>query len=541
MDLEVQGYDNDDLERMLRSAELALDRGDVREGRACSQKVLHLAESMGHLQHEAKAQLFLAYCDRTLSRYHRAHRAIQRSAHCYHLLGDTHGEVVALTVLANLCINLGRGEEAVEAALLAVRLSCYLDQPQHAVLSYNALGAAYCWSRSFEKAEQALQMAIEIANGETPRLPDTPSRMHQWWTELVRLFHARWVSGTLPAPDRLRTVRESILTHMASDDKEDATEGTHVTKEAVLVFGLALEQCWHGRIGQALLDADALARWTTRIGSVTWLASLEAWVRAEIAWAQQDWEAAQQHVARMIAVAVDVEHEQLACLGHLLASQVHTARGDQTAALEALRALRQREQRIRAEALETREHVVGWQVDLRQRQQRVDRLEVVSRDLEKLTQEDTLTGIANRRAFERYAGELLRSGYEPHRAPCIALIDVDRFKQVNDGYSHQVGDAVLRTIAQILKSQVRDDDMAARLAGDEFVIVFKNAGLPIAEQACARIARAVREHDWSRIAAGLRSSISVGVAAAAPGDTVETLTHRSDAAMYRQKRLQRSG
>jgi len=237
-----------------------------------------------------------------------------------------------------------------------------------------------------------------------------------------------------------------------------------------------------------------------------------------------------------VEVAVDVEHEQLACLGHLLASQLHVGRGDHAAALEALRSLRWREQRIRTDGLETREHVVGWQVDLRQRQQRVDRLEVTSRQLEKLTLEDTLTGIPNRRAFELHAAELLRSGFEPHRAPCIALIDVDRFKQVNDGFSHQVGDAVLRQIAQILKSQVREEDLAARLAGDEFVIVFKNVALPVAEQACARIAQAVRDFDWHTIAPGLRSSISVGVAAAAAGDTVESLTHRSDTAMYREKR-----
>ena len=125
---------------------------------------------------------------------------------------------------------------------------------------------------------------------------------------------------------------------------------------------------------------------------------------------------------------------------------------------------------------------------------------------------------------------------ERGQPPCVALIDVDHFKQVNDNYSHQVGDAVLRRIAQILKSHVREDDMAARLAGDEFVIVFKNAELRVAQQVCARIAAAVRAFDWSSIAAGLQSSISVGVAAAVPGDTVESLTHRSDAAMYRDKK-----
>ena len=279
-----------------------------------------------------------------------------------------------------------------------------------------------------------------------------------------------------------------------------------------------------------------MAGWARRYGTVTWLSALESWVRAEIAWAQGDWTAALRHAARMIEIAVEVEHEQLACLGHLLSSQLFVAQGHNGQALDELRRLRLREQLIRSDGLETREKVVEWQVDLRQRQESVDRLEITSRQLEKLSLEDTLTGIPNRRNFELYAAELLRSGLERGQPPCVALIDVDRFKQVNDNYSHQVGDAVLKRIAQILKSHVREDDMAARLAGDEFVIVFKNAELRVAQQVCARIAHAVRAFDWPSIAAGLQSSISVGVAAAVPGDTVESLTHRSDAAMYRDKK-----
>ena len=118
----------------------------------------------------------------------------------------------------------------------------------------------------------------------------------------------------------------------------------------------------------------------------------------------------------------------------------------------------------------------------------------------------------------------------------MALIDVDKFKQINDNFSHQVGDQVLKRIAQILRSHVRDDDMAARLAGDEFVIVFKNAELAVARQVCDRIGAAVQSFDWSSIAPGLQSRISVGVAAAQAGDSIESLTHRSDAAMYQHKK-----
>lgn len=536
MGTDVHQRDDHNLDLLLKGAHAALDRGDVRAGREASQKVLKGAEALGDRHFEAKALLCLAHCDRMLSRYRRAHRASQRAAQLFQLLGDTSGEVMSRTTHAFVSINLGRNEEAVEAALLSVRLSQFLDKDEHSVLSYNALGVAYFWSHSFEKAEQALRTAIQIAENATPPLSTFQPCVNQWWTEVIRVFYERYYVGELPVLVPMRGLREAIIALIASGDAGGASSGTQVTTEAVLLFGLALDQCWHGRTGQAALDVEAMAGWARRYGTVTWLSALESWVRAEIAWAQRDWTTALRHAARMIEIAVEVEHEQLACLGHLLSSQLFVAQGHNGQALDELRRLRLREQLIRSDGLETREKVVEWQVDLRQRQESVDRLEITSRQLEKLSLEDTLTGIPNRRNFELYAAELLRSGLERGQPPCVALIDVDHFKQVNDNYSHQVGDAVLRRIAQILKSHVREDDMAARLAGDEFVIVFKNAELRVAQQVCARIAAAVRAFDWSSIAAGLQSSISVGVAAAVPGDTVESLTHRSDAAMYRDKK-----
>ncbi len=538
MGTDANERDDHNLDLLLKGAHAALDRGDVRAGREASQKVLKGAEALGDRHFEAKALLCLAHCDRMLSRYRRAHRACQRAAQLFQLLGDTSGEVMSLTTHAFVSINLGRNEEAVEAALLSVRLSQFLEKDEHSVLSYNALGVAYFWSHSFEKAEQALRTAIQIAENAAPPLSTFQPRVNQWWTEVIRVFYERYYVGELPVLMQMRRLREAIIALIASGDAGGASSGTQVTTEAVLLFGLALDQCWHGRIGQAALDVEAMAGWARRYGTVTWLSALESWVRAEIAWAQGDWTAALRHAARMIEIAVEVEHEQLACLGHLLSSQLFVAQGHNGQALDELRRLRLREQLIRSDGLETREKVVEWQVDLRQRQESVDRLEITSRQLEKLSLEDALTGIPNRRNFELYAAELLRNGLERGQPPCVALIDVDHFKQVNDNYSHQVGDAVLKRIAQILKSHVREDDMAARLAGDEFVIVFKNAELRVAQQVCTRIAAAVRAFDWPSIAAGLQSSISisVGVAAAVPGDTVESLTHRSDAAMYRDKK-----
>lgn len=514
------------LDAQLKSAHLALDRGEVQVGRELSHKILKTAQASDNKRFEAKALLCLAHCDRQLSRYRRAHHTSQRAAQGFQLLGDTSGEVMALTTHAFAAINLGRNEEAVEAALLSVRLSEFLENEEHSVLSYNALGTAYFWSHDFDKAEQALRTAIRIAEHASPALSSFQPRVNQWWAQVIRIFYERYYDGALPSLALMRMLRESIA----------QLSGANVTTEAVLLFGTSLDACWHGQLQQAGAAVEALGDWAQRYGTLTWLSALEAWARAEIAWARQDWAGATQQARHMVEIAVTVEHEQLACLGHLLASQLFAAQGLEERALDELRRLRLREQLIRCDCLETRKNVIDWQVDLRLRQQSIERLEISSRQLEKLSLEDPLTGIPNRRNFERYAAELLQRGLERGQPPCLALIDVDKFKHINDNFSHQVGDEVLKRIARILKSHLRDDDIAARLGGDEFVIAFKTADLKVAQQVCSRISAAVHDFDWSSISAGLQSSISVGVAQAQPGDTVAALTHRSDLAMYREKK-----
>ena len=536
MNNEVQFPAGGSLEGMLKSAHLALDAGDVQTGRELSHKVLKAAEAQGNKRFEAKALLCLAHCDRMLSRYRRAHRASQRAAQAFQLLGDTPGEVMALTTHAFVAINLGRNEEAVEAALLSVRLSEFMENDEHSVLSYNALGVAYLWSHHFDKAEQALHTALQIAERATPPLSAFQAQDNQWWTQIIRIFYERYFEGELPSLALMRVLREAVVRLMDPASADTPQTGTNVTTEAVLLFGASMDACWHGHADQAMVSVEALSDWAQRYGTLTWLSALEAWARAEIAWVRYDWPSANAQAAKMISIAVTVEHEQLACLGHLLASQLFVAQGLDAQALDELRRLRLREQLIRSDCLETRENVVDWQVDLRLRQQSLDRLELTSRQLEKLSLEDALTGIPNRRNFERYAAELLRSGPERGQPPCLALIDVDKFKHVNDFFSHQVGDEVLKRIALILKSHVREDDMAARLGGDEFVILFKTADLAAAQQVCQRIATAVRAFDWSSICPGLQSSISIGVARATAGESVAELTHRSDTAMYEEKK-----
>jgi len=178
---------------------------------------------------------------------------------------------------------------------------------------------------------------------------------------------------------------------------------------------------------------------------------------------------------------------------------------------------------------------VAWQLGARQSERHLQQALATSRQFERWSLEDALTGIANRRHFEQSLAERLRASVAADRPLSVAMIDVDKFKSVNDRYTHRVGDRVLKTVAAILSSQVREHDLPARWAGDEFVILFDDATEPVALQICERIRAAVAGFDWDAIAPGLRMSVSIGLSEARVGDSADSVLQRSDESMYQTK------
>ncbi|MGH3913929.1 MAG: diguanylate cyclase domain-containing protein [Pseudonocardiaceae bacterium] len=144
---------------------------------------------------------------------------------------------------------------------------------------------------------------------------------------------------------------------------------------------------------------------------------------------------------------------------------------------------------------------------------------------------DPLTGLPNRRALDQQLGQALSN---PTALPySVALVDIDRFKDVNDHYSHATGDEVLRVVAEALRAALRADDTVARYGGDEFVVLLPATASAAASAALERAVRAVAELP-AKI--GARVTLSAGVATARDQDDAVSVLDRADAAMYRAKR-----
>ncbi|MFX1765713.1 GGDEF domain-containing protein [Paraburkholderia sp. A1RI-2L] len=155
----------------------------------------------------------------------------------------------------------------------------------------------------------------------------------------------------------------------------------------------------------------------------------------------------------------------------------------------------------------------------------------LARRMEKLATIDELTGVLMRRAFMSRANLLLSEAQEKSRRLSIAILDVDNFKAVNDGFGHAVGDRVLARVASVVSDGLRSCDLLGRLGGEEFAILFADTRKTDA----ARMANALRLVAERSPDDGVRCTFSVGVSEILPGDTLESAMARADAALYMAK------
>ncbi len=154
---------------------------------------------------------------------------------------------------------------------------------------------------------------------------------------------------------------------------------------------------------------------------------------------------------------------------------------------------------------------------------------------EELARHDPLTGVLNRRVMnELLAAELQRS-YRTGHPFCFAIIDLDHFRDINEGFGHDAGDLVLRTVSEASLTLLRALDRFARLGGAEFGILFPATWLHQGVTALGRLREAIGACAWDSITPGRALTFSVGLTTNAPGDNAETLMARAEKALKSAK------
>ncbi|MFI4889185.1 MAG: EAL domain-containing protein [Steroidobacterales bacterium] len=189
------------------------------------------------------------------------------------------------------------------------------------------------------------------------------------------------------------------------------------------------------------------------------------------------------------------------------------------------------------------ERIVRHQVETLERvvTARTEGLETANKQLRHMATHDSLTGLPNRVLMDDRISQCIALADRQDQTFAVMLLDLDRFKLVNDSLGHRVGDELLKEVARRLKSVVRDIDTVARLGGDEFVLVITQSAEPdVLRGVASRVVEVVQAS--MRIAGvEIRTSPSIGIALY-PQDaaTLETLVAHADAAMYYAKQQGRN-
>ncbi|RUO40807.1 hypothetical protein CWE22_01000 [Pseudidiomarina aestuarii] len=158
-----------------------------------------------------------------------------------------------------------------------------------------------------------------------------------------------------------------------------------------------------------------------------------------------------------------------------------------------------------------------------------------TRSLERLVNQDTLTHLANRRAFDLTLENAVEQQYIQHQPMALLILDVDHFKRINDQYLHTTGDKVLQRIAEVLRSTSRDSDLIARWGGEEFAVLLSGPNADAAALISERIRHAVEKADFSDLAPQLQVTISIGFAIHTRDESQANFVRRADQALYNAK------
>jgi len=157
-------------------------------------------------------------------------------------------------------------------------------------------------------------------------------------------------------------------------------------------------------------------------------------------------------------------------------------------------------------------------------------------ELERLSETDLLTNTLNRRGFMKHATSAFERARPSGQPLSFVMIDIDRFKAVNDGYGHAAGDMVLAMIAEGCRNHIRSIDILGRFGGEEFLILLAGATLAEAEKVIARLQQAIRDSRVATIRGEVSVTASFGIATVDPtGIDLETAIRLADEALYEAK------
>lgn len=270
------------------------------------------------------------------------------------------------------------------------------------------------------------------------------------------------------------------------------------------------------------------------------------------------------HLRKALAISEEIKSNDLIYKAHQTLSAAYEATGDLAQALVHHKAFHRSREQVFSEdsANKIKSVVIQTEVEKSQREAEIYRLRNVelaqafqdlhvaneqkselveqlkqqTEILDRQTKEDGLTGLCNRRHFDSELAQEFSRARRFKRDMTVVMADIDHFKQINDHFSHQTGDKVIKTVGNILRESCRMIDVVARYGGEEFVLLLIETPAPKAAILCEKIRAAIEQHDWSAIDTELGVTISMGISDDLTVASPEAMLSMADAKLYEAKR-----
>lgn len=175
-----------------------------------------------------------------------------------------------------------------------------------------------------------------------------------------------------------------------------------------------------------------------------------------------------------------------------------------------------------------------------------EEINTLRKDLQQVTieaQRDFLTGVFNRKTFEKIFDEMAVRMKETHKDMCLLMLDIDHFKRFNDKFGHLLGDEVLKIVARALTDVLKGRDVVARFGGEEFVVILPDTPVDGAMKVAETIRKTIADKELKRKDTGENYgslTVSIGVARLRQNDSLPTLLKRADDALYQSKDMGRN-
>ncbi|MFG1603213.1 diguanylate cyclase [Actinoplanes sp. NPDC049265] len=494
----------------LDHAQERLDWFDTSTALAVAGRVVEEARAGVHPEPVlARALTIVAWAHRGQDEHPESMKAALEAIEIWQRIGDQAGEAIARCAAARVLVAVGQGDEAIAEADLALVTADGAGDRAARIKARTTLGAVCVHIAQYELCVEHCLRGLDLARGHADDLAvgallDTMACGHIGLAE-----HARAAGDEETAQAELKRGSE-----LSSEAMMMARKNGHRRYEAVAVANLGEAVALAGRPDEALELMETFYLDPVRDSRAVVTHHLDSRGCIYLELGRYD------EAIAVFSEAIELaEGETAAMITHDHLAHAYEKAGDLRQALDHFKQWRGLFERIASEAAQRNASVAAVRFETAQ--------------LRRESRHDSLTGLPNRRALD----ELL-AVWAGDRA--VLLVDVDRFKQVNDTFSHLVGDEVLRRLGMLLGIACRASDTAARYGGEEFAVVLDQMEADGAMDAAERLRAAVETYDWGTVADGLAITISVGVAHAAKVPDVPALIALADRNLYCAKKSGRN-